>query len=100
VRLLLKLLTILKTTQTTASPPAHGAEIDATVSGRAAGYRCNESTELGSKSVQADIGSSCRRSFDSWATRVAEQYLSPGKMTIVVVGEKAKIGEQIKMVDK
>ena len=32
--------------------------------------------------------------------RLAEQYLSPGKMTIVVVGDKAKIGDQIKEFEK
>jgi predicted Zn-dependent peptidase len=28
--------------------------------------------------------------------RIAESYLSPGKMTVVVVGDMAKIGDQIK----
>ena len=32
--------------------------------------------------------------------RVAEQYLTPGKMTIVVVGDKAKVGEQIRAFEK
>ena len=32
--------------------------------------------------------------------RVAEQYLVPGKMTIVVVGDKAKIGEQVQPFEK
>lgn len=32
--------------------------------------------------------------------RVAEQYLSPGKMTIVVVGDQAKIAEQLRPFEK
>jgi predicted Zn-dependent peptidase len=32
--------------------------------------------------------------------RVAEQYLAPGKMTIVVVGDKAKVDEQVRAYEK
>ena len=32
--------------------------------------------------------------------RVAEQYLSPGKMTLVVVGDQAKIAEQLRPFEK